>query len=176
MAGHNKWSKIKHKKAASDAKKSKVFSNLVKLIQMEAKKCGGDKNSPGLRTLIEKAKKANMPSDNIDRAIKKASEPGSDLQNVLFEAYGPGGVGIIITALTDNNNRTNAEIKHILSKNNSSLGAQGSVLWNFEKDEEGSWKAKTTLELSDEDLEKLSSLVDQLEENDDVEEVFTSAE
>ena len=134
MSGHNKWSKIKHKKAASDAKKSQEFSKLVKLIQMEAKKSGGDQNSPGLRFAIEKAKKANMPGDNIDRAIKKASE-AKEVFPVLFEAYGPGGVGIIITALTDNNNRTNQEIKHILSKNGSSLGGANSVSWNFKKDE-----------------------------------------
>lgn len=174
MAGHNKWSKIKHKKAATDAQKSKIFSKIVRLIQVEAKKSGGDVDSPGLRLAIEKARKANMPNDNIDRAIKKASETG-DLQPVLFEAYGPGGVGIMITALTDNNNRTNQEIKHILSKTNGSLGAPGSVAWNFTKDEENDWQPNTELEISDEDLEKLEKLVEALEEQDDVQDVYTNA-
>lgn len=176
MAGHNKWSKIKRQKEVADAKKSKIFSNLVKLIQMEAKKAGGNMSSPGLKSAIEKAKKENMPNENIERAIKKASEGGATLEPVLFEAYGPGGVGIIITALTDNNNRTNQEVKHILSKNGASLGGPGSVIWNFTKDPENGWTPNTTTELSDEELEKLSSIVDALEENEDVEEVFTSAE
>ena len=175
MSGHNKWSKIKHKKAASDAQKSQAFSKLVKLIQMEAKKSKGDVNSPGLRMAVEKAKKANMPSDNIDRAIKKASE-AKEVSAVLFETYGPGGIGLIITALTDNNNRTSAEIKHLLSKHGSSLAGPNSVSWNFTKNAEGGWTPNTTTDLPDEDLEKLSLLVDTLEEQEDVQEIFTSAE
>ncbi|MDQ5953247.1 MAG: hypothetical protein QG551_475, partial [Patescibacteria group bacterium] len=120
-SSHKKQGKI----ADNNAKKSKIFSNLVKLIQMEAKKAGGNTSSPGLKAAIERAKKENMPNENIDRAIKKASEGGADLVPVLFEAYGPGGIGIIITALTDNNNRTSSEIKHILSKNELALGGQG---------------------------------------------------
>lgn len=175
MSGHNKWSKIKHKKAVTDAKKSKIFSKLVRLIQVEAKQAHGDVNSPGLKTAIEKAKKENMPLDNIERAIKKASESGDNMQPVTFEAYGPGGVGIIIEGLTDNNNRTSQEIKHTLSKNGSSLAAQGAVAWNFTKTN-GEWTPNTTMELSDDDLEKLGNLVDQIEDNDDVQEVFTNAE
>lgn len=175
MSGHNKWSKIKHKKAATDAKKSKIFGKLVRLIQVEAKLANGDVNSPGLKMAIEKAKKENMPSDNIERAIKKASESGADMQPVTFEAYGPGGVGIIIEGLTDNNNRTNAEIKHTLSKNGTSLAAQGAVSWNFTRTN-GEWTPNSTVELSDDDLEKLGNLVDALEDNDDVQEVFTNAE
>lgn len=174
MSGHNKWSKIKHKKAATDAKKSQMFSKLVRLIQMEAKKAGGDKEAPGLKTAIEKAHKENMPNDNIERAIKKATEMKESLENVVYEAYGPGGVGIIIEGLTDNRNRISSEIKHILSKNNSALGAQGSVTWGFNKTNEG-WIPNTTMDLSDSDLEKLSKLVDELEENEDVQEVFTNA-
>lgn len=175
MAGHNKWSKIKHKKAATDAKKSAVFGKLVRLIQVAAKACGGDVNSPELKMAIEKAKQANMPKDNIERAIKKASEAGN-VSPVMFEAYGPAGIGIIVTGLTDNNNRTNAEIKHILSKQNASLGAQGSVSWNFTKNQEtGDWEPNTTMEVGDDDLEKLSNLVDALEENDDVQDVYTNA-
>ena len=174
MSGHNKWSKIKHKKAITDAKKSKIFSKIVRLITVEAKKSGGDKEAPGLRLAIEKAKQANMPSDNVDRAIKKASESPENMEHVTYEAYGPSGVGLVIEGLTDNRNKASAEIKHILSKNNASLGAQGSVTWGFTK--EGSeWKPNTTIDLSDSDLEKLSKLVDELEENDEVQEVFTNA-
>lgn len=176
MAGHSKWSKIKRQKEVTDAKKSKIFSNLVKLIQMEAKKAGGDTSSPGLKNAIEKARKENMPSDNIERAIKKASESSATLEPVLFEAYGPAGVGIIITAVTDNNNRTNQEVKHILSKNGSSLGGPGSVVWNFTKDTNGDWVPNMKTEISDQDSEKLLALVDALEESDDVQDVYTSAE
>ncbi|PCI20458.1 YebC/PmpR family DNA-binding transcriptional regulator [Candidatus Wolfebacteria bacterium] len=175
MSGHNKWSKIKHKKAATDAVKSKIFSKLVRLITVEAKLSGGDTNSPGLRMAMDKARAANMPSDNIDRAIKKANESSENMENVTYEAYGPGGVGLIIEGLTSNRNKAAAEIRHILSKNNASLGAQGSVSWGFTK-ENMEWKPSTTIDLSDEDLEKLSKLVDALEDNDEVQEVFTNAE
>lgn len=178
MSGHNKWSQIKHRKAITDAKKSKIFSKLVRFISVEAKLSNG-KDSPGLRSAIEKAKKVNMPSENIERAIKKASETNSNMESIIYEAYGPGGVAIIIETLTDNRNRTAQEIKHILSKNGFALGAIGSVLWSFQKkqNEEGSiWEAQNTLTLSDENLELLDKLVDELEENDDVQEVYTNAE
>lgn len=175
MAGHNKWSKIKHKKAITDAKRSKIFGNLVRLIQTEAKKSNGDINSPGLRAAIEKARKENMPNDNIERAIKKASE-SVDVSPVTFELYGPGGIGIIIEALTDNNNRTNSEIKHILSKQGVSLANPGSVSWSFKRNPETfSWEPNQTIDGSEEDLEKLSTLIDAIEEHDDVQDVFTNA-
>lgn len=175
MAGHNKWSKIKHKKAATDAAKSKVFSKMNRLITVEAKKAGGNLDSPGLKAAIEKAKKANMPNDNIDRAIKKASSGTvADMSPVTYEAYGPGGVGIIIEGLTDNNNRTAAEIRHILSKNNTELAASGAASWAFTK-EGGEWVPNNTIDLSDNDLEKLSNIVEALEENEDVQDVYTNA-
>jgi YebC/PmpR family DNA-binding regulatory protein len=178
MSGHNKWAQIKHKKAITDAKKSKIFSKLVRYISVEAKLSGG-KDSPGLRSAIEKAKKVNMPADNIERAIKKASEPGAHMDNITYEAYGPGGVGIIIETLTDSKNRTAPEIKHILSKNGFELGGIGSVTWSFtkEKTPEGLvWKPNILTPLSDDDLMLLEKLVDDLEENDDVQDVYTNAE
>ncbi len=176
MSGHNKWSKIKHKKAATDAQRSKVFSKLVRLILVESKKSGGNADSPGLRMAIEKAKKENMPSDNIERAIKKgATDNSADMENVTFETYGPGGVAIIIEGLTDNNNRTAAEIKHLLSKHNAELAAPGSAVWAFENTNNG-WVPKTTTKLSDSDDEKLKKLIDVLEEHDDVQDVFANAE
>jgi YebC/PmpR family DNA-binding regulatory protein len=178
MSGHNKWSQLKHKKAITDSKKSKIFSKLVRFISVEAKLSGG-KDSPGLRSAIEKAKKVNMPSDVIERAIKKASEPGAHMDAVLYEAYGPGGVGIMIETLTDSKNRTVQDIKHILVKNGFTLAGIGSVVWSFAKEmtPEGIiWKPTTTIPLSDSDLELLEKLVDELEENDDVQEVYTNAE
>src|SRR3990167_2143492 len=121
MSGHNKWAQIKHKKAITDAKKAKIFSKLVRFISVEARLSGG-KDSPGLRAAIEKAKKVNMPAENIERAIKKASEPGAQMDAITYEAYGPGGVGIIIETLTDSKNRTAQEIKHVLAKNGFALG------------------------------------------------------
>lgn len=175
MSGHNKWSQIKNKKATTDAKKSKIFTKLVNLITTEAKKCNGNINSPILKSAIEKAKKANMPSDNIEKAIKKANEAGAQMEMITYEAYGPGGVGIIIEVLTDNRNRAAQEIKHQLSKNEATLGGIGSVTWSFEKTEEG-WKPKVMIPLDEENVGKLEKIVDDLEENDDVQEVFTNAE
>ena len=178
MAGHNKWAQIKHKKAITDVKKSKIFSKLVRFIAVEARLSGG-KDSPGLRAAIEKARKVNMPADNIERAIKKASDGGIQMESIAYEAYGPGGVGIIIETLTNNKNRTAQEIKHILSINGTALGAIGSVVWAFKKEisPEGLvWLPTSTISLLDEDLGLLEKLVEELEENDDVQEVFTNAE
>ncbi len=173
MSGHSKWSKIKHKKAATDAKKSKVFSKLVRYIAVEAKKAKGDRNSPGLRLAIEKARQENMPSDNVDRAIEKAGQSG-EMETVMYEAYGPGGVAMMITGLTDSRNRTAAEVKHILSEHGSALASPGAASWAFAK-ENGEWKATTTVDASEEDLEKLSTLVEALEDNDDVQDVYINA-
>lgn len=171
-SSHKKQGKI----ADNNAKKAKVFSKLVRLIQVESKKSGGNQNSPGLRLALERARKENVPSDTIERAIKKGSEPGVDLQPVVFEAYGPGGVGIIITALTDNNNRTAQEMRHLLDLHGAALGGVGSVAWNFTKSLEGEWLPNMKTELSDEDLKKLGELIDTLEDQDDVQDVFTSTE
>jgi YebC/PmpR family DNA-binding regulatory protein len=175
MSGHNKWSKIKHKKAATDAQKSKIFSKLVKLIQLEAKKSNGDISSPGLKTAIEKARKENMPNDNIERAIKKASESG-DMVAVMYEAYGPGGVGMIITGLTDNTNRTSQEVKHIFSKMNGSFGAAGSVSWNFHQNEERDWVPNSYIEIDEETGEKLENLIETLEDHDDIQDIYHNVE
>lgn len=176
MSGHNKFSKIKHQKAKNDAQKSKIFGKLVRFITVEAKKAGGNIKSPGLALAIEKAKKENMPNDTIDRAIKKATtDNSSSMENIVYETYGPGGVAIIIEALTDNRNKAAQEIKHILSKNGYELAAPGSAAWAFSKTHEG-LKANTTIPLEDSDIEKLNTLVEELEDNDEVQEVFTNAE
>jgi YebC/PmpR family DNA-binding regulatory protein len=178
MSGHNKWAQIKHKKAITDSKKSKIFSKLVRFISVEAKLSGG-KESPGLRSAIEKAKKVNMPGDVIERAVKKASEPSAEMSLITYETYGPGGVGIIIETLTDSKNRTAQDIKHILSKNGFTLGAIGSVAWAFKKEKTLGgfvWVPVNMISLSRTDLELLDKLVEELEENDDVQEVYANAE
>ena len=136
MSGHSKWSKVKHIKAREDAKRGKVFSKLIREIMVAARDGGGDVNfNPRLRTIVATAKAANMPNDNIDRAIKKGTGElgGATFEATTYEGYGPGGVAILIDVLTDNKNRTVAEIRHIMSRNSGNLGEGGCVAWNFEK-------------------------------------------
>ncbi len=175
MSGHNKFSKIKHQKAKNDAQKSKVFGKLVRFITVEAKKAGGNLKSPGLALAIEKAKKENMPNDTIDRAVKKATTDTANMENILYEAYGPGGIAILIEVLTDNRNKAAQDIKHILSLHGSELAAVGSATWAFTKSHEG-WKANMTMPLEDEDITKLQAMVEALEESEEVQDVFTNAE
>lgn len=176
MSGHNKYSKIKHIKAKNDAQKSKSFGKLVRLIAVEAKKAKGVLSSPGLQAAIEKARGANMPNDTIDRAIKKATADNSAMmESIMYECYGPGGVAILIESLTDNRNKAAQEIKHILSTNGFALAAPGSASWAFKK-EGHAWIPTSTIPLEDADIESLSALVGELEENDEVQEVFTNAE
>lgn len=175
MSGHNKWSKIKHKKASTDAKKSKEFTRLSRLITVEAKKSGG-LDLPGLKVAIEKARKVNMPNDNIERAIKKATEAGgTNMEATLYETYGPGGTAILIEALTDNKNRTAGEIKHLLSKEGLELGKPGSALWAFEKTNDG-FTAKIQASLTEEESERLEKILEALDEQDDVQEIYTNAQ
>jgi len=177
MSGHNKWSKIKNKKAVTDAYKAKVFTKLLRFITVESKKSKGDTNSPGLRTAIEKAKAENVPSDNIERAIKKGTggEAG-EMEQITYEAYGPGGCAIIIETLTDNRNKAAQEIKHILTKNGYELAVPGSASWAFTKKVEGGWNPNMNVQIGEEDGEKLNILIEELEENDEVQEVYTNAE
>jgi len=127
MSGHSKWAQIKYKKGATDAKRGKNFSKLSRAITIVARELGPDpKTNSKLATAIEEARKANMPNDNIDRAIKRAAEKDSaELKEVVYEAYGPGGSALIITAVTDNSNRTTNEIKHLLLEHGAKLGVEG---------------------------------------------------
>ena len=176
MSGHNKWSKIKRQKEKTDAQKSKIFGKMVKLITVEAKKALGNVNSPGLKSAIERARVANVPSDNIDRAVKKFSESGASMESITYESYGPGGCAIVIDCLTDNKNRASQEVKAILARHGFSLAGIGSATWAFRHNPGESWIPTTTISLSDEDGEKLSALIDELEENDEVQDVYTNAE
>ncbi len=175
MAGHSKWAKLKHSKGKTDAQRAKLFSKLVRFISVEAKKAKGDRNAPGVRTAIDKARAANMPADNIERALDKASGGGAEVEAVTYEAYGPGGVAIVVEAYTDNRNRTVQELKHILSKNGGSMANPGAAIWAFAKNAEGKLEATVPVELIEEDGQKLVALVDELDDNDDVSEVYTNA-
>jgi len=135
MAGHSKWKQIKRKKAVTDQKRASQWTKIIREITVAAKLGGGDPDgNPRLRLAIENARSANMPNDNIDRAIKKGTGEleGVEYQEVSYEAYGPGGIAIYIEALTDNLNRTVADIRHVLSKNGGNLGQSGSVAWMFD--------------------------------------------
>lgn len=136
MSGHSKWHSIRHKKAAVDAKRGKMFTRLIKEISVAARIGGADPDSnPRLRTAVQAAKDANMPSDNIKRAILKGTGelPGQSYEESTYEGYGPGGVAVFMETLTDNKNRTVAEIRHLFSKHGGNLGEAGSVQWIFEK-------------------------------------------
>ena len=136
MSGHSKWSTIKHKKGAADAKRGKLFTKLIKEITVAARLGGGDPGgNPRLRAAGDKARAANMPNDNIDRAIKKGTGEleGVSYEEVTYEGYGPGGVALLIECMTDNKNRTVADLKHIMSKHNGSMGKPGTVAFKFER-------------------------------------------
>lgn len=237
MSGHSKWAGIKHKKALVDAKRGNLFGKLARAITVAAREGGGDpEHNAALGTAILKAKDANMPGDNIDRAIKKGTGEGSDAEtyfHLTYEGYGPNGVAIYVTALSDNKNRTAADVRHIFDRSGGKLGTDGSVSWMFERkgvifvdaagqDEDSVMTAaieagaedvlsegdayeirceasdfvtvrnqlqeagvvfssaeltmipKNTVALDESDARKTLKLLDALEENDDVQEVFAN--
>lgn len=134
MSGHSKWSTIKHKKAAADAKRGKIFTRIAKEITVAAREGGGDLDTNvRLRLVVDKAKAANMPKDNIDRAIKRGTGEleGGELIETVYEAYGPHGIGIVIETVTDNKNRAVAELRHVLNKYGGAMAEAGSVVWQF---------------------------------------------
>ena len=178
MSGHNKWSKIKNKKAVTDAVKSKIFSKMSKLIATASKQVRGDISSPILRATIDKAKEYNMPIDNIERAIKKGLGVDAEaMENIVYESYGPGGSALVIEALTTNRNKAAQEVKHILANHGFELAKQGSAMWAFSKNAETHELEPTTIvPLSPEDGQKLESLIEELENNEEVQDVYTNAE
>ncbi|MES2953787.1 MAG: YebC/PmpR family DNA-binding transcriptional regulator [Patescibacteria group bacterium] len=176
MAGHNKWKQIKHKKGAADAKRSKLFAMLGRAIAMESKKAAGSRSAPGLARAIEKARAENMPNDNIDRAVAKGAGAGAQsYEDVVYEAYGPGGAALIIEGTTDSKNRTNNEIKHLLAEHGGTLGTPGSASWAFTKTTEG-WEPNMLMPIPPSDVDKLIALLEKIEEHDDIKEVFTNAD
>jgi len=238
MSGHSKWATTKRKKAAIDAKRGKMFTKLIKEISIAARQGGGDPSgNPRLRLAIDNAKSANMPADNIDRAVKKATGEleGQSYSEITYEGYGPNGIAVMVEVATDNKNRTVAEVRHSFSKSGGSLGENGSVAWMFERkgiitlptqgkteeeilelildkgaddlsteedffeiqtsvenfetvrkaliDKELSienaslqWVAKNTVVVSGEAAEAVIKLIESLEDNDDVQNVFTNAD
>ncbi|MDR3666629.1 MAG: YebC/PmpR family DNA-binding transcriptional regulator [Ignavibacteriaceae bacterium] len=238
MSGHSKWATTKRKKAVIDSKRGKIFTKLIKEITISAREGGGDSaGNPRLRLAIDNAKAANMPADNIERAVKKATGEleGQIYSELTYEGYAPAGIAIIVDVATDNKNRTVAEVRHIFSKHGGSMGESGSVAWMFNKKgvitlptqgktedeimeiildagaddmqteedyfevqtslenfenvrkalldkkltvENASlqWVAKNTISIKGEDAEKVIRLVETLEDNDDVQNVFTNAD
>lgn len=238
MSKHSKWAKVKNQKGAVDAKRGQIFTKLARNITVAAREGGGDPNfNFKLRMAIEKAKSANMPKDNIDRAVAKGAGggEGAALRELVYEAFGPAGSAFVITALSDNSNRTAGEVKNILAKNGGTLAGQGAVMWQFQKigviriqnaefrmqneelelklidtgaedikkeddfvviftkpenlqkakevlDKENiaagsadmEYVAKEPKEVSDAEWEKIESLIDALDENEDVDEVYTN--
>lgn len=178
MSGHSKWHSIKHKKGAADARRGKVFTRIIKELTVAARSGGGDPDSnPRLRTVIADAKAANMPAENIKRAIRRGTgeEPGTSYDEVMYEGYGPGGVALLIDVLTDNKNRTVGELRHLLTKYNGNLGETNSVAWMFAK------KGYIVVEKSKADEEALLSAVldagaDDLRDDEDNWEVLSAPE
>ncbi len=177
MSGHSKWSQIKRQKGATDAAKSREFGKFSRLITTESKKAAGDVNSPSLATAISRAKAINMPKDSIDRAVVKgASKDARELDAVVYEFYGPGGAAVIVSALTDNRNRTTQEIKHLITKNGFELGSPGSAAWAFSKRGDGTLNPNEPLaEVAGEDEEKLAAILEALDEHEDVQDVWSNA-
>jgi len=173
MAGHSKWSQIKHKKAITDQKRAKQFSKLLTTIQMAAKIDSNPDFNLRLRAAINKAKENNVPQENITRALTRAKD---DLtEDVIIEAYGPSGSAFIIKAITNNSNRTVAEIKKLLSDNNAKFALQGSVMWAFCLNEEGDFVPQFKQLASSEDIKKIDLLIEKLLGHPDIIEVYTNA-
>lgn len=181
MSGHSKWSTIKHKKAALDSKRGKVFSQIARIIRVSVKEGGsGDPNqNPSLRVGLEKARAANMPNANVERAIERGlgkTKDGVTFSEVTYEGFGPSGVGIMVFAITDNRNRTGSEIRFIFDKAGGSLGGPGSAAYLFSDDPiaSGTMTVKVPMPVSDGDRQKIEALIESLEENDDVEFVISN--
>jgi YebC/PmpR family DNA-binding regulatory protein len=178
MSGHSKWSTIKHKKAAKDAKRGKLFSKLIKEITVAAKIGGGDINAnPRLRTAVNTAKSSSVPNDNIDRAIKKGTGEieGIEYEEIQYEGYGPGGAAVLVSVLTDNRNRTVSEVRHLFSRFGGNMGESGCVAWMFQK------RGTIVVDKSAADEEKLMEVAleagaDDISEQEDSFEIATSPE
>ncbi len=176
MSGHSHWAGIKHKKEATDQKRGKIFSKLLAAVSAAAKSEPNPDFNPRLRTAISKAREASVPQENIERAVKRATEAGAALEELVFEAYGPGGIAIMMEAVSDNRNRAVQEIKMALKERGGKWAEAGSVRWAFESaGPEGGWKAKFPQSIAEEDRKKLAELVAALEDNNDVQKVFTNA-
>lgn len=174
MSGHNKWSQIKRAKGINDSKRSKIFSKITKAITAASKQGGGDPDAnPTLRLALEKARDARMPKDNIDRAIAKGAGGGADsaeFYDVIYEGYGPNGEAFYIKGLTDNKNRTVAEVRNVFAKFGGSLGGVGSTAYIFATDPDN---PAFTVDVTDPDqIDKLTKMLDELEDHEDIQDIF----
>lgn len=179
MSGHSKWNNIKNRKGAQDKAKAKVFNDLSKLIRIAVKQSnsGDPKSNPTLRLLMDKARQANMPNDKIQRAIDAGLGRGKAgaIQEIIYEGFGPGGVGMLVIAQTDNPNRTGGEVRSTFSKRGGSLAGPGSAMYLFQRQGD-TYQALMPMEITDEQtITQLEELVGDLETNEDVEELFLSA-
>ena len=177
MSGHSKWAQIKRGKAITDAARSRVFSRFAREITMESKRVAGNISSPTLAAIISRTKAANMPKENIERAVAKGtSTEAESVEQVVYEFYGPGAVAILVTALTDNRNRTTQGVKIALSKLPYELGTPGSAAWAFTKTPDGRFIANEPLmEVGGEDEELLAKILEQFDELDDTQAIYTNA-
>jgi len=175
MSGHSKWKNIRYRKELVDKKRGKIFSKISRLISMAAKEKGADpETNPKLKLAIEKAKEFNIPKENIERAIKRGTGQleGAKMEEFIYEAYGPAGVALIIEGITDNKNRTLAEIKHVLGRFDGKLADSGSVKYLFEKKGED-WEPKYPIEITDQKtIDQLDKLIEAFEENEDIQDVY----
>lgn len=175
MSGHSHWAGIKHQKGINDAKRGKVFTKHGKLITIAARSGGGSPDTNfQLRLAIDRARLDNMPKENIERAIKRGTgelKDQAEIQEIIYEAYGPGGIMMVIKTLTDNKNRTVSEIKAILGKFGGKLGGPGSVIWNFELSNL-EYKPKNIIEADEKTREQYEKLLETLDDQDDVQEIF----
>ncbi|MFA6047373.1 MAG: YebC/PmpR family DNA-binding transcriptional regulator [Parcubacteria group bacterium] len=174
MSGHSHFAGIKHRKGINDSKRARIFTKLAKPITIAAQEGGGNPATNfKLRMAIDKAREFNMPKDNIDRAIKRGTGElkGEQIQEIIYEVYGPGGIMIIIKTLTDNKNRTVSEIKTILNKFGGKLGGSGSVMWNFRL-ENMEYKPQNTMEVDENIKSQYEKLLEALDEQDDVDEIY----
>jgi len=173
MAGHSHWKQIQHKKVIADQKKSQIFSKILNAITVAARQEPNPQFNPKLRTMIEKAKSYNIPQENIQRAIDKASQKDKKIQEILIEAYGPYGTALIIEGTTDNQNRFIAEIKKILEKHQAKWVEPGSVRWAFVLNKETQeWQPKFFQNLDKEGSEKLKNLIEEIENHNEVQKVY----
>lgn len=174
MSGHSKWAQIKRQKAVVDAKRGQVFTQLARAITLTARQGNDPKMNATLQQAIERARAANMPKENIQRAIDRASsDDQGQLEQLLLEVYGPGGVGLLISVATDNRNRTIAELRHLLSEHGATLGTTGSVLWQFER-RGATWHAKQPLALEVATQQQVTALRTALEQHGDILEIVTN--
>lgn len=175
MSGHSKWSQIKHKKAASDQKKSAIFGKLARAIIVTARDNPDPKTNLPLKTTIEKARSLNMPNENIERALKRVTDASRlQLEKLQLEALGPGNSALIITAITDNRNRTLQELKTLLAEYHARVVNPGSLSWMFSK-QGSAFVAVTTTHLSPDDQQTLAGLLEALGDHEDVQDIFTNA-